>query len=75
MLDPETLAPTGFVDLGRLGVADRYLDLALLTRSMAAPELNPQYGGAEAAATLAAYGVDPPDEQRLAFYRLLDEFS
>lgn len=74
LLDPQTLTPTGVVDLGRLGVADRYLDLALLTRSMSTTDLNPQYGAEAAAAFMAAYGVGDPDESRLTYYRLLDEF-
>ncbi|MFN8191264.1 MAG: APH(3') family aminoglycoside O-phosphotransferase [Nocardioidaceae bacterium] len=74
LLDPDTLAPTGVVDLGRLGTADRYLDLALITRSMSTTDLNPQYGAEAAAALLAAYGVAEPDAFRLTYYRLLDEF-
>jgi len=74
LLDPDTLTPTGVVDLGRLGVADRYLDLALLTRSAAATDLNPQYGAEAARTLLREYGVGDPDEFRLSYYRLLDEF-
>ncbi len=60
------------VDVGRLGLADRHLDLALASRSMAAVDLNPAYAYAEAEALLAAYGR-PADPGRIAFYRLLDE--
>ena len=74
LVDPSTLRPTGLVDLGRLGVADRHLDLALLRRSITTPDLNEQYGAADAAALVAAYGLARADEGRLAFYRLLDEF-
>lgn len=73
LLDPRTLAVTGLVDVGRLGVADRYADLALATRSLGA-EVNGQYGEAYAERFLARYGVGAPDRERLAFYRLLDEF-
>jgi kanamycin kinase len=65
---------TGMLDLSRLGVADRYLDLALITRSMAAKRLNSQYDAAHADRLLRRYGIRAPDEQRLTFYRLLDEF-
>jgi kanamycin kinase/streptomycin 3"-kinase/aminoglycoside 3'-phosphotransferase-2 len=73
LLDPATLEITGMVDVGRLGVADRHLDLALASRSMGATELNPAFGPAEAEAMLASYGL-PADPWRLDFYRLLDEF-
>ena len=60
---------TGFIDCGRLGVADRYQDLALACRSL---EWN--YGAASIPAFLAAYGATEPDEAKLQWYRLLDEF-
>jgi aminoglycoside 3'-phosphotransferase-2 len=59
---------TGFVDCARLGIADRYQDLSLAARSI-------QYdlGEAWVAAFFAAYG-SPIEPDRMAFYRLLDEF-
>jgi kanamycin kinase/streptomycin 3"-kinase/aminoglycoside 3'-phosphotransferase-2 len=73
LADPETLEITGMVDVGRLGVADRHLDLALAVRSISSAELNPAYGPAAAKTMLAAYGR-AADPWRLDFYRLLDEF-
>ena len=60
---------TGFIDCGRLGVADRYQDLALACRS-----LSWNYGAASIPAFLEAYGITEPDEAKLAWYTLLDEF-
>ena len=73
LADPDTLEITGMIDVGRLGVADRHLDLALATRSASDLSLNPAYGPTAADGLLAAYGR-PADPWRLEFYRLLDEF-
>ena len=69
LLDPATYEVTGVIDAGRLGVADRWADLALATRSMSA-DYNPDY---DAARFLARYGTDL-DPVKMDFYRLLDEF-
>jgi aminoglycoside phosphotransferase len=73
LVDPDTLEVTGMVDVGRIGVADRHLDLALAVRSLSDTSLNPAYGPQAAQAMLEAYGL-PADPWRLDFYRLLDEF-
>ena len=70
LLDPDILAVTGIVDVGHLGVADRHLDIALLTRSAASP-VNSGYGPGLAARAIAESGADP---WRIEYYRLLDEF-
>lgn len=78
LLDPDTLVVTGMIDVGRLGVADRHADLALVTRSLSSVTLNPQYGPSHADRFLARYGAHyggpPADPDQIAFYRLLDEF-
>lgn len=69
MIDPESFEVTGVVDAGSLGVADRWLDLAIATRS-----LEGRVGGDGAAGRyLRSYGVEV-DPAKLGFYRLLDEF-
>jgi kanamycin kinase len=74
LVDPETLRPTGVVDLGRVGISDRYADLALAVRSLAGP-LNRQYGPDDARRFLDRYLLGQPvDHDRVAFYCLLDEF-
>lgn len=60
---------TGHVDLGTLGVADRWADLAIATWST---QWN--YGPGWERPLLDAYGVTA-DPQRIAYYRLLWELS
>jgi aminoglycoside phosphotransferase len=72
LLDPDSLRPTGVIDLGLLGVSDRHRDLALVTRSISSPHINRGYRAQDADQLLGLMNgrVDP---SRLAFYRLLDE--
>lgn len=56
---------SGHVDLGRLGVADRWSDLAVATWS-----LGWNYGPGWESRLLEAYGV-PADPERTTYYRLL----
>lgn len=72
LVDPDSLAVTGVIDTGRLGIADRWTDLAIATRSLSSPQ-NPQFGEWAAQQYLTAYGV-PLDIQKCDYYRLIDEF-
>lgn len=67
--DPRTLKVTGLIDLGRLGVADRYSDLALATI-----QLHDEWS-ADPGPFLDAYGLPEPDSRRLQFFRLLDPLT
>ena len=59
---------TGIIDVGRLGVADPYQDLAIVWHNLE------EFGAGLGDRFLAAYGIDAPDRTRLAFHLCLDEF-
>ncbi|MBD2868163.1 APH(3') family aminoglycoside O-phosphotransferase [Paenibacillus arenilitoris] len=59
----------GFIDLGRAGIADRYQDLALAARS-----IGYNFGAEHVPAFLDAYGLGEPDQAKIGYYQLLDEF-
>ena len=65
----EGWSPTGILDLGELGVADRWWDLAVATWSLTwnlGPGFEERF--------LGAYGVDR-DEPRVQYYRLLYDLA
>ncbi|WP_166665481.1 aminoglycoside 3'-phosphotransferase [Kribbella caucasensis] len=69
LFDPDSLEITGLIDLGRLGVADRYADLALTAVQLVDEwDLDP-------AGFLTAYGLPDPDRRRLDVYMLLDPLT
>jgi kanamycin kinase len=74
VFDTDTVEVVGLLDTGRAGRADRYNDLALMSRSLGSSQLNPQYGRYCAYRFLNRYGHQSADDDKLAFYRLLDEF-
>jgi len=59
---------SGFVDLSNAGVADRYQDIALLTRSVWH-----NFGKQWEENVFEIYGIEP-DWKKVHFYQLLDEF-
>ncbi|WP_169578023.1 APH(3') family aminoglycoside O-phosphotransferase [Rudanella lutea] len=61
----------GFIDLGRLGVGDRYADLALCERSLRDLFDTDRYS----AHFFAAYGLRTVDPDKLRYFRLLDELN
>jgi streptomycin 3"-kinase len=67
--DPATLEVTRLIDLGRLGSADRYSDLALTTIQFH------DVWSADPAPFLESYGLPDPDPRRLHFFRLLDPLT
>ncbi|MEV1006737.1 APH(3'') family aminoglycoside O-phosphotransferase [Streptomyces sp. NPDC049881] len=74
LLDPESATVTGFIDLGRLGRADPYADIALLLANS-----RETWAGEDAAreaddAFAARYGT-PLDHDRARFYLGLDPLT
>lgn len=59
---------SGFIDLDRAGVSDRYNDLAIASRSIAR-----NLGTAYERLFFAAYGVENVDNQKIQYYRAMDE--
>ncbi|MDX3427428.1 APH(3'') family aminoglycoside O-phosphotransferase [Streptomyces sp. ME01-18a] len=74
ILDPQTLDVSGFVDLGRLGLADRYADLALLLANARETWTGEEQARAADTAFAERYGIDL-DHDRLRFYLHLDPLT
>jgi streptomycin 3"-kinase len=75
MVGPDTMDCVGVVDLGRLGVADRYVDLALLVGN-ARPHWSSVVGAEDALTGFAtAYGLACLDDHRLSYYLQLDPLT
>jgi streptomycin 3"-kinase len=75
MIDPESFQCTGLIDFGRLGTADRYVDLALMVAN-ARESWASQEDEAEGCAILFdTLGIKVPDKERLAFYLRLDPLT
>lgn len=68
LVHPQTHALLGYVDVGRVGVADRYVDLALIANA-----IRWHYGTDYWALFFEVYGV-PLDREKIDYYALLDEF-
>ncbi|GEM31990.1 hypothetical protein NN3_29970 [Nocardia neocaledoniensis NBRC 108232] len=62
------LAGGTVIDVGALGRADRYRDLALAER-----DLSGDFGVEAVVAFFTAYGLTAPERAKLDYYRLLDE--
>ena len=69
LVDPQTSEVTATLSNARCGIADRYTDLAKITR-----ELAESCGPPTAQRFIYRYGETPLDPDRLRFYRLLDCF-
>ena len=70
---------SGFLDFNHGGVADRYQDLATGARSLyynvsEVFHYNRQTGNRAVETFFEAYGLDRVDEEKIRFYRLLDDF-
>ncbi|MCG5119200.1 APH(3'') family aminoglycoside O-phosphotransferase [Streptomyces sp. T7(2022)] len=74
VLDPKTLDVSGFIDLGRLGVADRHADLALLLANARETWPDEERARGADAAFAERYGL-APDPDRLRFYLRLDPLT
>jgi aminoglycoside phosphotransferase len=73
LIAPETLSLAGIVDAGRVGIADRWLDLSVAVNDIGADE-KWGYGPADADRFLRRYGIADIDRRKLAYYQLIDEF-
>jgi aminoglycoside 3'-phosphotransferase-1 len=58
----------GCIDVGRAGIADRYQDLAILWNCLG------EFGPSLQRRLFESYGIPRPDERRLRFHLMLDEF-
>lgn len=73
LIDPDTLRLAGIIDVDRVGVADRWLDLSLALYNIGADDVW-GYGPAHAGHFLQRYGNTTVDHDKMTYFQLLDEF-
>ncbi len=69
LIDPATGNVAAFIDIGNLGVADRYTDLAMIY-----DDIVDGFGEEGWRQFLQCYGLDAVDEHKLRFYQVFNEF-
>jgi len=75
MVNPHSLRCAGLIDLGRLGRADRYADLALMVANAGENWTAPHEAERAFATLFDILGIKAPDRGRLAFYLRLDPLT
>lgn len=75
MVDPQSLRCSGMIDVGRLGTADRYADLALMVANAGESWTAPDEAESAFAILFDILGINAPDRERLAFYLRLDPLT
>ncbi|WP_395674658.1 APH(3'') family aminoglycoside O-phosphotransferase [Inquilinus sp.] len=75
MVDPDTLRCVGLIDLGRLGTADRYVDLTLMLANARETWKTPEQAQAAHDQLFEILCLPKPDAERLAFYLRLDPLT
>ena len=75
MVDPHSLQCTGLIDFGRVGKADRYVDLSLMIANAEESWAAPEQGERAFAILFETLGIAEPDRERLAFYLRLDPLT
>ena len=75
VVDPQTLQCTGLIDFGRLGTADRYVDLALMVANASESWASEADDERALAILFDMLGIGAPDRERLAFYLRLDPLT
>ena len=74
LIAPDTLSLAGILDVGRLGTADRWLDLSVVLRNIGEECAEWGYHSRHTTIFLRRYGLAVFDDRRFEYYRLLDEF-
>lgn len=75
LVDADTLQCTGLLDLGRLGLADPYVDFSLLLANSSESWTSPEQAETARALLFDAHGIAAADAGRLAFYLRLDPLT
>ncbi|WP_246704308.1 APH(3'') family aminoglycoside O-phosphotransferase [Rhizobium sp. P38BS-XIX] len=75
MVDPHSLQCTGLIDLGRVGKADRYVDLSLMIANAEESWSTREQGQRAFCILFETLEIEQPDRERLAFYLRLDPLT
>jgi streptomycin 3"-kinase len=75
MVDPYSLRCSGLIDLGRIGKADRYVDLSLMIANAEESWATSEQAQRAFSILFETLEIEKPDRERLAFYLRLDPLT